>query len=949
MPRYKTVGFDQDIIDEALAETGLQTVLVFPTKRSAGTAERRNYPDWQFEELIFTSMDELKETLILPPAPLLQEDKRLLCLYRCLTSENREFFHINEYADIISWGQQFFRFFDDLAEELIDPLSLGGLADSGSFYLQNWQELHIEQILGIRERYVKLVQELGFTDKIFVSLETDLKIPWRGYKLVFVNQYYYSALERELIHALENSGNSVLIVWQGPSASFDFEALKARDLRLEDVFETDEFRAEAVDIIETDNPDQMIMDFLSYSKNLESGPNRALLDASYTGKYYSKLINHKVLNPGTKQKLSESFAFQLLLNIREDLKSQRGSFKQAFIPIQNLLDHLADQRFARYFCGDAFPAVRDDLLHLAAKDFIYLDLELNFFDLYTDGHDFSALQSFLCSYFGLLKTFTELGSIDELCDLFNGKLPLSSLLSEDEKQYSDAPVKVYERLANFRSLSTIGLISDPGELFGASSLEQAIGLLELLLQSLQTATFRWQMASREESLFELSNLLDSRNLSFDETVWFHCNEGMLPSNPEPVWLLNETQRKLLGLKTYEDIRRWERYYFYRLLLVSKQSRLYCYRIPEQDVEPGSFITELQEISARSGYIGPAVSTSKPKASLQLIYRNLQQLSGAGQTLDQNSFGFNKKNPEHFFVIPCDPETDFGADHNLNSSYYKLKQMLESPYLWYIRFLKGLSEPVTQIRETLTRKVFGSVIHSYLSLLLGMVSGSHKSSAELDKRLQDRDFLWLQLSTLLEDPLYRYKLPQNYNWDFLKDIIADCIIDTIQWFFRDYLPVLVQDQAFTLIPETDTMTEEEQKPRKLLELDYQGQSYSLCIRGKVDLRIETAGENFIIDFKTGEGKKEQLIIYEWVYYLLLDALGDKSLSSHICQILEQESEPMNITDKQRETYKEKLRQALSNILQLGFGLSPRTTDRNQYPALTRADLYSIKLWSKDAEL
>lgn len=949
MPSFKTVGFDQDIISAALGEISLRTVLVFPTKRSATTAERAYFPNWQFEDLSFTSMDELKSSLLLPPASQLQDDKRLLCLYRCLSPEDKDFFHINEYADIIGWGQQFFRFFDDLAEELIDPLSLAGLADSGSFYLQHWQEQHIDSILGIRERYRELVQKLGFTDKLFSGLEEDIFIPWSGYQIIFVNQYYYSVLERELIKALEAAGNRILILWQGPLDSFDFKALQARDLKLEDIFSSGEYRARELRIIETDNPDQMIMDFLLYSKDLESGPRRALLDSGYTGKYYSKLIKPRVLNPGGKLKLSESFFFQLLLNLLEDLKSQKGSVKQSYVPIQNLLDHLADQRFAEYFCADIIPAVRDDLLYLAAHDFIYLDLELRFFDTYVDKHDFGALKSFLSSYFGLLKTLGEIGSIEELADLFATRLPLASLLSEAEMQYSDAPVKIYERLANFRSISTIGLISDLSELFGPGPLEQAIGLLELLVQSLQTAFIRLQTAQSEESQFELSNLLDSRNLSWDETVWFHVNEGMLPSNPEPVWLLNETQRKLLGLKTYEDIRRWERYYFFRLILVSKASRLYCYRIPEQDVEPGSFITELQEISARAGYSGPAIKTSKPKASLNLIYHSLQELSGAKQSLDQLSFGFDKDNPDQFFVIPCAPETDFGAEHILNSSYYKLKQMLESPYLWYIRFLKGISEPVTEIKETLSRKLFGSIIHSYLSLLLGMVSGSHKSPSELDKRLQDRDFLWLQLSTLLEDPLLRYKLPQNYNWDFLRDIIADCIIDTIQWFFRDYLPALVRGQAFTLIPETDSMTEEEKKPRKLLELQYQGQIYSLCIRGKVDLRVETAAENFIIDFKTGEGKKEQLIIYEWVYYLLLDALGDKSLSSQICNILQQESKPADIDVKQREAYKEKLYLGLSTIFKTGFGLSTKTTDRSQYPAITRADLYSIKLWSKDAEL
>ena len=949
MPHYKTVGFHQDIIAEALSQISLSTVLVFPSKRSAATAERSYYPDWHFEELVFTSMDDLKSSLILPSAPALQEDKRLLGLYRSLSPEDKEFFHINEYSDIVGWGQQFLRFFDDLAEEMIDPQSLASLTESGSFYLQHWQEQHIEKILGIRTRYLALVQELGFSDKLFSNPLAELSIPWHEHNIIFVNQYYYSALERELIKALEEAGNSVLIMWQGPEASFDFGALKARDIKLEDIFASGNYLAKQIDIIQTDNADQMVLDLLLYAKGLEAGPRRALLDSSFTGKYYSGLINSNVVYTGAKQQLTQSFVFQLLLNLQQDLKAIRGSFQSRFVPIQNLLNHLADQRFAAYFCAEDAPAVRDDLLHLAAYDFIYLDIELLFFDLYENKRDFCALKAFLSGYFSLIKRLLEVDSIEAMCKFFDSSLPLETVLSADEQLFSDAPVKFYERLANFRSIQSIGLIPDLQELFGSGPLDLPIGLLELLLESLKTCTFRWKPEVNPEPLFELSNLLDSRNLSFDQTVWFHVNEGIIPSSPEPVWLLNESQRKLLGLKTFADIHQWERYYFYRLLMVSGTSRLYCYRIPEQDIEPGSFISELEEHASRPDYQGPKLNLHSPKASLRLIYENHQQFAQAGIKLAEESYGFDNKNPDQFFVIPSHPEADFGDEHMVKSSYYNLDQMLKSPFVWYIRFLKALAEPVTEIKETLSRKLFGSIIHSYLSLLLKEVKGHHRDAANIDGRLKDRDHLWEKLTFLLEDPLYRYKLPQNYNWDFLRDIIADCIIDTIQWFFVDYLPELLEGQEFVLIPESERMTEEEKKPKKLLDIEHLGITYSLYLRGKADLRIETKTENFIIDFKTGESSKEQLIIYEWVYYLILDALGDKSLSSHICKILEQESNPVDIDDKKRQNYYDKIKAGLSTILSQGFGLSAKTSDRQQYTAITRSDLYSVKLGSKDAEL
>ena len=53
------------------------------------------------------------------------------------------------------------------------------------------------------------------------------------------------------------------------------------------------------------------------------------------------------------------------------------------------------------------------------------------------------------------------------------------------------------------------------------------------------------------------------------------------------------QRQLLGLKTYEDVRRREKYYFFRLLLNSSVVTLFTQKNIEHNVEASSFLEEIK--------------------------------------------------------------------------------------------------------------------------------------------------------------------------------------------------------------------------------------------------------------------------------------------------------------------------------------------------------------------
>ena len=107
MPQLKYLAFNENLMDAALSYAQDETILVFPTKLAASEAERQHFQNWGFETCKFLSMDEYKESFIHYDLPLLEDDKRLICLYQAMSPEHREYFHIYSFEDSIRTPSMF--------------------------------------------------------------------------------------------------------------------------------------------------------------------------------------------------------------------------------------------------------------------------------------------------------------------------------------------------------------------------------------------------------------------------------------------------------------------------------------------------------------------------------------------------------------------------------------------------------------------------------------------------------------------------------------------------------------------------------------------------------------------------------------------------------------------------------------------------------------------------
>ncbi|MDY0151312.1 MAG: PD-(D/E)XK nuclease family protein [Candidatus Cloacimonas sp.] len=948
--KITSLSLNDDLHKAAIAAANERCVLVFPTRSAANYARQREMDNWRFGDCTFISMEDFKEALILPETSVLTDEKRLLCLYLVMGEETRDFFHILKYGDIVQWGKHFFDFFEELAEECVEVDSLAELKDSGVFHLQMWQEIYLERILQIRADYYSYITALGFTDKIFFLGKPSFYSPWQHYTIVFVNQYYYSALEKELITFLEELDNQVLILYHGLEVNWSNGNWKLQDFNLEATWK-DLLKKPEIAVIESENEDQMALAFLAYAVQ-QGNDNRpgAIIDSSFHQKSYSRYFEARQFRLPEFYPIADTGLFKMLAAIQAGLTAmqQTGSY----LPVSLLAKLLSTPWFLPYFIAvdktwqtkDAYEVIHAEIWRelsvFISQDYLYVDLQM------FGENDQSLLKRVMTAYLGLVEAFSRISSIKMLCELIDAPngLQVAALITENERDFTDLLPAFWARVANFSAIETLEIIPSWQVIFGGQSC--ATGIMELFISFLKSAKITYHSEESKIRKWEITNLLDARNRSYPRVAFFQMIEGIIPSNPAPVWLFNETQRARLGLKNYTDIRAWERYYFFRLLLTSAEASCFTYRNMDKDIGPSSFVGELEQLYKEQELkVLPKFTFSIPSKAIYTA--TCKQILAEAE--DAALCALEKTPEAEFFVIPSEPECDYSKDKTLCASASSILQLLKNPFLWYIETRSHIQPKGWEAPETIGAKLFGNIMHAYFSRILGEYRGKHTGLDKLESIFGNRELLQNGLVEVINSRDFRYQIPKNYNADFLSEIISERLSDSLYQFYTGWLKMRLERKAFTLIPEEEKMTGFEEKYKQLGTVKAFQHDFIIALRGKADLRIETEHEAMIIDFKTGNHDYRQLVIYEWVYYLLDNTLQEDEISSRFWNILDPSKPVDKIDHDKRSRLKEDILSTFLDCLNEGYGFGKKVSDRQRLQNITRTDLYVKEKEATDARI
>jgi hypothetical protein len=924
-------SFDQSLDDFFFSKLIPQNAfVVVPTEYHKRVLIRKFMKQWELTNTRFATMEALKDMLFSSSLPLLKEEKRSLVFYKSLTEQDKRFFNINSYFQSIELGHHFFDLWQEFAEEEIDPE-----LDPQQFLfydceLLDWQLDLYSRLRAIKLQYKSLITQLGFQDAIFTHTQENLDFFAVGpaERFYVVNQFYFTRLEKTILTRLLSKAE-VHIISQIPASFMNPDSLTVERFDIEKI---SEYRCRNVNVYEGQNAFAMMMSVLSTLEN--NSELRTVVDLDPTGNTYQPLISGSIFQKSHAMPFRYSSLYKTFYQLYQllDAIHIHAQNKVALLDLSALLDAISCQEFIAAFdinTQQATEALRDLIYTLFDHECHAIDLEaqgLKYFGC-ADHKGVPLLKS-------ILQTLNSVVSFESLSDwthfISHSNFSPLKVSLEHEHHCSDFMDTFYRMLIDFESLESLGIVTDWTEIFGSARNPWTLGknLLKLFLDYMKAKTIQLSLEETSQPSARRTTMLDTRNIDYDSVALINVLEGKLPHAKQPPFLFTERQRQYLGLKTYEDIRLRERYYFFRLVLTADTVFLFTQNDIENNIQTSSFVEELKWIVSPSSF--KAVQVPEPSY--------LEMMNSFFQHSDYKA---PLRVKESFFALSFSPET---LGESLDLTIYSLSELADNPFVYYIRHVGGVDEPSFRTYSVLSKRLLGNFAHDFMNAIWTHWMAKEPQYLDIET-LSSKDYLYQTLNRLLDHPKYIYLLPEGHVRVYFDHILVPLLIDGARNLFS-YLKELELDQRLLrFIPEQEHSTRQERQYKTLLPSAENPLQKNVRFRMRADLRIEDldGSDVYIFDYKTGKNlpQKDQLVLYSWFYYInKADDRFDR-INSYFVSLFEKEIVEMRKGSKDPQTLfqdiKETLLDILFSLLGQGYALPPQKSKAEKMGDITRNDL------------
>ena len=935
---FRFIQFCEDILSKVIADfRDKQAVFIFPTMASKKRSLLLYQDQLDFNGSLFFTMDEWKDEIFPAEFPILKEEKRHLALYQSLNNVDRNKYNINSFPGFIEFANRFFKFWEELNEECVEDEILLKTFSQNSLSL-GWQKDTIRDFITIKKKYKNYLDEWHYSDNIFLRLPSNINLAHFDYfdHFIVVNQYYYTRLEKILIQKLTEK---IHIYYQIPEKLIDKKNLvPVKEIEISDL---SEFQTKKVEIYQSPDETSMVLTLMNKLDDIRPD---IIVDFRFNNKYYSRFFSPLSFESSNTDSISNSSIFRLIKALTEFIASSQqvkpGS--KILYQLQYFLNLLLTEEFILLFDPSQtlnkseVESTLDYIYELIDGDYKYIDLSGELLAIKPPGEEARVL---LKSAFSLLESIiNQSTSLPEFCDLFldDGLLSPKFYLQDKEKCCSNLCSTFYQALAVFKSLENLKFPIHWKELFPIkpnSFSNKSSYYFKLFCNHLNLKEFNWNI-TESRGRYKVSSLQNTRDLCFNKVAILSLTEGVLPASPRPSFLLTENQRKLLGLKTYEDIRAREKYYFSRLILQSKSSYLFTCSQPEKNIEISSYLEELR-ISFPEECINTTEYMEFPLIS---VYKDFIKPSDSLE-ISEKPIAVD----DNFFVIPYEQNTDF-VDKELILSYYKWQDLKRNPFLYYLKHLCKIEPRTTTVTQDFSDKMIGNLAHAVFQKIIDKIDRINRdvkyqvNIAEIEENLIDN-----ALDDVINDRNFIYRKPPEFSELYFEHIFKPVLKEGIIQFFKLLPSKILKNSCndLKLYPERFKTS----KTRFLLEIN-EPEILRISLKGRADLRIERDEKKFIIDYKTGSSRQkknflEQLLFYELIYYLPDSLKIDSSIESFLYFIEEQVLYDFAAAKTDKESLLNKFQFELKNkiqqILKLGFRISTKH-DPYDIVEITRKDLF-----------
>ncbi|HPG40647.1 MAG TPA: PD-(D/E)XK nuclease family protein [bacterium] len=945
-PIFKFCSFAEDLTGKILLEQpGEKTVFIFPNERSKKAAMHKFQQLWEFSDTRFITMEELKEQLFISTLPVLREEKRTLAFFDSLTPNDRRHFKINNYFQSIELANNCFNLWQEFNEECAAAKAETALLNE-NLANTDWQILTWQRLQAIKQQYSRHINSIGFDDPVFVYHQANLNDSFLQHyeRFVFANQFYYTTLEKTIIERLGALEKIIVIYYQLPERLVNKQDLSIQPFQLPDLLP--EMQTESIHIFTGHNDFTMMV---ALARQMEEQRPGQIVNIGFNKNPWSRFLSPDQFALGNSKTFTSCSIYRFFTALYQmvDGLLWESQGKKLLLPLQNLLNSVLCEDFFFYFSGGQ-SAAEQQTSHEATLKYLYtlIDLEYKYTDLrleyFHQIHPSPALTC-LTNMLQFVQDFIQVNTIRDLITRFDataGGIDLKKILLPQELHNTNIIEVFYAMLADFVSSEEIGLAGNWQHYFPTNNpflknLQTAGGLLRLFLDYMKPKTFLPLQRNKAQRT-EIASLLDTRNLSFPAVAILNVTEGKIPQSRQAQFLFTDRQRKLLGLKTFEDIRLRDKYYFFRLALTSRQVSLYTQINNEKNVEVSSFIEELLLYFPQD----KLSVTDVRETACRAVYR---------QIFTDNNYRVNDKliyQPD-FYRLPCNIQTDFSPS-GLLLTFTSCKDLQTNPFIFYIRHIAGLDEWQKQVANDLSPRLLGNLTHDILSQIWQTLNEQGRQLSGFGFSPQDQTLIQNAAVKTLSRPKYYFSLLHDHTQVYFEKILLQVLLEGITGFFHYLQQFITGPTRPEIIPEQERSSQAERLYKTLIPAAGNALHIPVKIRGRADLRIVFKDERYLIfDYKTGNFAKEQLIIYELFYYLLdRPELLDR-IESWFYQVIKNESSGLvkwykKIGKEQLiATFIAEIRDSLDDLVVNGYRLPEQKSKLNDLPEITRKDLFLTK--------
>ena len=314
---------------------------------------------------------------------------------------------------------------------------------------------------------------------------------------------------------------------------------------------------------------------------------------------------------------------------------------------------------------------------------------------------------------------------------------------------------------------------------------------------------------------QVMGILETRCLDFENLIILGLNENKWPRKYTAPSFIPFNIRKGFGLPGIDEQDAMYGYYFYRLIQRAKNVTA-TYSVVKEGIGTGEL--------SRYGYQLQYDSLHKPEMlNLDFVFAN---------------------DPAQAIIVKGSKEIvqklleNNSEDHPLSPS--AINTYLHCTLKFYLRYVVNLSEP-DEVKEEIDGVVFGNIFHDTLEELYKPFVGKVVNKTDLENMLKDRVNLEHEITKQIAIHYLKKKKPIKGPVKLQGKTLL--IFENALTYLKQLLKVDLSITPFTIISL-------EEKYKRWLEMNLNGNKTSICIGGKIDRVDRINGQVRVLDYKTG---------------------------------------------------------------------------------------------------